>query len=111
MAKITDETTDRRDIQTLDPNRQDRIPEMTFQTYITAGGQTRVIADVNDLQLRWIENRLRAKADFKMAGNPMPDIPKRNESNNQEPETEELDLSETSMTSIFSDNIDIELPF
>jgi len=84
---------------------------MTFQTYITADGQTRVIADVNDLQLRWIENRLRAKADFKMAGNPMPDIPKRNQNNNQKPEEEELDISETSMTSIFSESMDIELPF
>ena len=111
MAKITDETTDRRDIQTLDPTRQDRIPEMTFQTYITAGGKTRVVADVNDLQLRWIENRLRAKADFKMAGDPMPDIPKRNESDIEEPETEELDAPEISMTSIFSESIDIELPF
>ena len=111
MAKITDETTDRRDIQTLDPTRQDRIPEMTFQTYITAGGKTRVVADVNDLQLRWIENRLRAKADFKMAGDPMPDIPKRKESDNEEPETEELDAPEISMTSIFSESIDIELPF
>ena len=111
MDKITDETTDRRDIQTLDPNRQDRIPEMTFQTYITAGGKTRVIADVNDLQLRWIENRLRAKADFKIAGNPIPEIPKRNKSNNQKPEDEELDISDKSMSVMFAETTDIELPF